>query len=214
MKKHVSALITGALVLASLASVSAHPGRTDSNGGHTCRTNCDSWGLSYGEYHDHNGGGSSSGGSGGHTQTKPAPAAPAPKKPVAPTVVKKTIVAVDNANVFSYPSTDPSYVSGSLWYGAVVVDQGGYPDFYNTQYGYVPKTVLTSYTVSKPQVVTVQSDKGYFFNTAATGSKSRGYALKGTQVNVAGHAGNFFYGSSTDANGKVLVGFISKTVVR
>lgn len=33
----------------------AHPGRTDSNGGHTCRTNCSQWGLSTGEYHYHNG---------------------------------------------------------------------------------------------------------------------------------------------------------------
>lgn len=32
----------------------AHPGRTDSSGCHTCRTNCPSWGLSTGEYHCHN----------------------------------------------------------------------------------------------------------------------------------------------------------------
>lgn len=35
--------------------VEAHPGRTDSNGGHTCRTNCEKWGLEYGEYHYHGG---------------------------------------------------------------------------------------------------------------------------------------------------------------
>lgn len=34
--------------------VFAHPGRTDSVGCHTCRTNCASWGLSSGEYHCHN----------------------------------------------------------------------------------------------------------------------------------------------------------------
>lgn len=34
--------------------VFAHPGNTDSSGCHTCRTNCTSWGLSYGEYHCHN----------------------------------------------------------------------------------------------------------------------------------------------------------------
>lgn len=34
--------------------VMAHPGRTDSSGCHTCRTNCSSWGLSSGEYHCHN----------------------------------------------------------------------------------------------------------------------------------------------------------------
>ncbi len=35
--------------------VLAHPGRTDSNGCHTCKSNCSSWGLEYGEYHCHNG---------------------------------------------------------------------------------------------------------------------------------------------------------------
>lgn len=40
--------------------VFAHPGRTDSSGCHTCRTNCASWGLSDGQYHCHNGGSSSS----------------------------------------------------------------------------------------------------------------------------------------------------------
>ena len=33
----------------------AHPGNTDSSGGHTCRTNCEDWGLYYGEYHYHDG---------------------------------------------------------------------------------------------------------------------------------------------------------------
>jgi hypothetical protein len=32
----------------------AHPGRTDKYGCHTCRTNCERWGLQYGEYHCHN----------------------------------------------------------------------------------------------------------------------------------------------------------------
>lgn len=46
------------LILISLIVIpwraSAHPGRTDSYGCHTCRTNCASWGLSQGEYHCHN----------------------------------------------------------------------------------------------------------------------------------------------------------------
>lgn len=33
--------------------VLAHPGRTDSYGCHTCRTNCAKWGLSQNEYHCH-----------------------------------------------------------------------------------------------------------------------------------------------------------------
>ena len=34
--------------------VYAHPGGTDANGCHTCRTNCEYYGLDYGEYHCHN----------------------------------------------------------------------------------------------------------------------------------------------------------------
>jgi hypothetical protein len=34
---------------------SAHPGRTDSDGGHYCRTNCEYWGYTYGTWHSHNG---------------------------------------------------------------------------------------------------------------------------------------------------------------
>ena len=50
--------------------VYAHPGRTDSSGGHTCRTNCARWGYGQGEYHSHGGGGSS-GGSSESTNTAP-----------------------------------------------------------------------------------------------------------------------------------------------
>lgn len=41
------------IVILSPLYVEAHPGRTDSNGCHTCRTNCAKWGLSYGQYHCH-----------------------------------------------------------------------------------------------------------------------------------------------------------------
>lgn len=44
----ITLLFTGSL------TIQAHPGRTDSKGGHTCRTNCPDWGLKYGEYHLHN----------------------------------------------------------------------------------------------------------------------------------------------------------------
>lgn len=80
--KKVLALTMLALLLFSSASY-AHPGRTDSNGGHTCRTNCEKWGLEYGEYHYHNGGGSSSSSDTDSTLT-PAPnsAPPAPKEKI------------------------------------------------------------------------------------------------------------------------------------
>lgn len=60
MKKQFQ-LITGilcCLLLLVTSTANAHPGRTDSNGGHTCWTNCEKWGYEYGEYHYHNGGNS------------------------------------------------------------------------------------------------------------------------------------------------------------
>lgn len=51
MKKIILSLIVSTLIIPSISF--AHPGRTDSSGCHTCRTNCASWGLSTGEYHCH-----------------------------------------------------------------------------------------------------------------------------------------------------------------
>lgn len=45
--------LTIVLLLLTPVMVFAHSGRTDSSGCHTCRTNCGSYGLSYGEYHCH-----------------------------------------------------------------------------------------------------------------------------------------------------------------
>ncbi|MFA6525616.1 MAG: YHYH domain-containing protein [Patescibacteria group bacterium] len=41
------------LFLASSNVAFAHPGRTDSKGGHVCKTNCAKWGLKDGQYHKH-----------------------------------------------------------------------------------------------------------------------------------------------------------------
>ena len=51
MKKVKILIIFYLLIFPS--GVLAHPGRTDSFGCHTCRTNCSQWGLSNGEYHCH-----------------------------------------------------------------------------------------------------------------------------------------------------------------
>ena len=48
--------LTAFLLIFSLLfpfTVSAHPGRTDENGGHYCRTNCEKLGYKQGEYHYH-----------------------------------------------------------------------------------------------------------------------------------------------------------------
>lgn len=55
-RKVIIALLPLLFMASSLAY--AHPGRTDSKGGHYCRTNCAKWGLKDGEYHYHNGKGS------------------------------------------------------------------------------------------------------------------------------------------------------------
>lgn len=54
MKKRILLLSILYFLLFSFINQSyAHPGRTDSSWGHTCRTNCDSWWYSYGQYHYH-----------------------------------------------------------------------------------------------------------------------------------------------------------------
>lgn len=53
MKKKIKRLIMIMIVVLSPLYVEAHPGRTDSNGCHTCKKNCAKWGLSYGQYHCH-----------------------------------------------------------------------------------------------------------------------------------------------------------------
>ncbi len=53
MKNKIGGILT--ILLFSTSAVFAHPGRTDSNGCHTCRTNCEKYGLAYGEYHCHDG---------------------------------------------------------------------------------------------------------------------------------------------------------------
>ena len=78
------------LVLPTSTSIQAHPGRTDSNGCHTCRTNCEKWGLAYGEYHCHNGGGTSSSGGTSAPSTNgssaPSPSTPQPVQEAKPKV--------------------------------------------------------------------------------------------------------------------------------
>ncbi len=47
-------VIVGSLLALAPPSAQAHPGGTDGNGCHTCRTNCtERWGISYGFYHRH-----------------------------------------------------------------------------------------------------------------------------------------------------------------
>jgi hypothetical protein len=47
-------IVTIYILSISPMPVSAHPGGLDANGCHTCRTNCEDYGLFYGQYHCHN----------------------------------------------------------------------------------------------------------------------------------------------------------------
>ena len=46
-------ILVVAILLLLPAFVSAHPGRTGKDGCHVCRTNCDKWGVPWGEKHCH-----------------------------------------------------------------------------------------------------------------------------------------------------------------
>ena len=107
-----------ALVLYSLP-VYAHPGRTDSAGCHTCRTNCSSWGLSYGEYHCHQSKGipqpeypiHSRLGSPGYTE--PAPEYTTPKS-ITPQTREPTTASSNNSNSSGGGVAEPLLVTAGL----------------------------------------------------------------------------------------------------
>lgn len=108
-------LIGGLIGCLMPEEVLAHPGRTDANGGHTCRTNCEKWGLEYGEYHYHSGGtgSGSSGNTGGAGMSNGQSQSSQQSKNVSQPVIKKNndtslkLVEVDGeelivANEMSY----------------------------------------------------------------------------------------------------------------
>lgn len=95
--------ITILLFVLFVSPVAAHPGKLDANGGHTCRTNCEQYGLQYGEYHYPNGS------SGASTQTalpvqkaQTAVNTPIPTKPVTNTPYVET--TKDKKNLFKVKS--------------------------------------------------------------------------------------------------------------
>lgn len=49
----ISGIFLFSVLLLVPFSVFAHPGGTDATGGHHCWTDCEKWGLHYGEYHYH-----------------------------------------------------------------------------------------------------------------------------------------------------------------
>lgn len=104
-------LVVIILVLILPSETLAHPGRTDANGGHTCRTNCEKWGLEYGEYHYHNGGGSSSGGSSSGTNTSTTKTTTS--KPPPPVITYKNITVTEAISYETKREDDPNQEAGN-----------------------------------------------------------------------------------------------------
>jgi endonuclease YncB( thermonuclease family) len=76
MKARIASIIFTLLCLFIFASnVEAHPGRTAADGCHYCRTNCDKWGVPWGERHCHGGGSAP-------VQSAPIESAPVVEQPV------------------------------------------------------------------------------------------------------------------------------------
>lgn len=120
MKKLVG-LCFSALLVSTAVSVEAHPGRTDSNGGHTCRKDCEKWGLQYGEYHYHNGGGSSGGGGGSVAQPVAAP------QPTAEEIRQQELTAGQNAGYTAgaaYGATSLTVKEGKTTEGSKAYQEG------------------------------------------------------------------------------------------
>lgn len=53
LKRNILLVIIMAMFILPISLSEAHPGKTDANGGHICKTNCNKWGLKDGEYHIH-----------------------------------------------------------------------------------------------------------------------------------------------------------------
>ncbi|MBJ9990550.1 YHYH domain-containing protein [Paenibacillus sp. S28] len=95
--------------------VSAHPGRTDASGGHTCWTNCSKWGLEYGEYHYHNGGSSSSGSSSSsNTSKNNSSSKSTSRKSAAPTYKASGLKVYINGQKISFNSEPVIYQNTNL----------------------------------------------------------------------------------------------------
>ncbi len=156
MEKIVLGLLTTfILVISSGAIAEAHPGRTDSNGGHTCNTNCAKWGYETGEYHYHNGG-SSKPSSGSSSSSKPQyVSTPAP-------VLSTVDVYIDDILQSYNPS---AYVKKGVTLvpmRSIFEDLGATLDYNNTT-----KTV-TAYKDKMKIVLTVGNKTAYITNAGAT----------------------------------------------
>lgn len=116
MIKRMLASSFALILLLVSTTVSAHPGRTDSNGGHYCRTNCAKWGLQTGEYHYHNGSGSSSSSSSSSSLSSPKSSTShnTVTKPAAPAYKESGLQVYVNGKQVSFESEPLLYENTNL----------------------------------------------------------------------------------------------------
>lgn len=157
MKKIIVSLVTTLiLVISTVGIAEAHPGRTDSNGGHTCKTNCAKWGLQTGEYHYHNGG-SSKPSAGSSSSSKP----PYVSKPAAP-VLSKVDVYIDDVLQSYNPS---AYVKKGI---TLVPMRAIFEDLGATLEYNASTNTVTAYKDKIKIVLTVGNKTAYVNNNGKT----------------------------------------------
>jgi micrococcal nuclease len=84
MRKFLTIALSLVMLFGLVTPTFAHPGKLDKNGGHTCHTNCEKYGLKKGQYHY-------------HKQQKPT-TKPSTKPSTKPTTQKKIALPAIKAN--------------------------------------------------------------------------------------------------------------------
>lgn len=169
MKKKL--LLSSFLLMFVLSSTvaSAHPGRTDAKGGHTCRTNCAKWGLEQGEYHYHNGGSSSSSSSkkssssSSKSSTKPSTKGSSAPKSTEPTYKKSKLTVLINGEKASFDSGLIIYQNTNLVPLREIADLLGATFSYDAKSG-----VIIVSKNSNTVTFTIGSKKVYYNGEAET----------------------------------------------
>ncbi|AZS15107.1 copper amine oxidase N-terminal domain-containing protein [Paenibacillus lutimineralis] len=202
------------LLTSSVASVSAHPGRTDANGGHTCRTNCEKWGLEYGEYHYHNGGGSSKSKSNSSksksktttksttttkskSTTKSKNTTPSKSKPAAPAYAKSGLVVYVNGTKLSFDSDPLIYENTNLLPLREIAEAMGASVTWDKQGG-----TITVEKEDRKMILKLGSKTVYYNGKAGTASTApkviQGTTYVPAQVFARGLGGSVAFDSSTN----------------
>ncbi|MCM3172356.1 copper amine oxidase N-terminal domain-containing protein [Paenibacillus sp. MER 99-2] len=166
-KKVLVTSVLSLFLLTSATSVFAHPGRTDSNGGHTCWTNCSKWGLEYGQYHYHNGGSSSSSSSssskssGSSSSSSSKKTTPAKPKETKPQYTESSLKVYVNDQKVDFTNKPVQYQGSNL------LPLRDIADALDATFTYDPDTAKIGLTKDKFKVTLTIGSKTVFYNGKA-----------------------------------------------